>query len=85
MFTRIKQLVLLFGKKNSKNLKQVSGNIYSVFTNTVKDLEEVNSSVVEAMNKQQEIVNKAQIEGSELLIIKNNNQKLIDKINEFLK
>lgn len=75
----------MFGTKNNvAKLQQKSDNILNVFTQTVQDLTLVNGDVDQELEIRNEEIKRIQSEQDQLTIVKNNNQKMISKINTFI-
>jgi hypothetical protein len=65
-----------------QKLQKNSDKIVSVFTKTITDLSNVNQEVDDHLTSRDEEIKRIQEEKARLASIKENNQKMIDKLNK---
>lgn len=79
---------MFFNKKKEVNkieeLRQESNSIFNVFKQTLSGLTENNSKVDEEISQREEKIEMLQQENLALELIKQDNDKLISKISDFL-
>jgi len=81
----MKKLLSLLNPFNSVNaLKVKSDNIFNVFKNTMNDLSKVNSEIAQQVKSREDQINSLQEEVTTLVTIKTNNEKMVNKIQNFL-
>lgn len=81
----MKNLLSLLNIFNSvKALQTKSDNIFNVFKNTMNDLSKVNSEIAQQVKTREDQINSLQEEVTTLVTIKSNNEKMVNKIQNFL-
>lgn len=81
----MKKLLNLSNPFNSVSaLKIKSDNIFNVFKNTMNDLSKVNSEIAQQVKTREDQINSLQEEVTTLVTIKTNNEKMVNKIQNFL-
>lgn len=61
-------------------LKEKSSNILNIFTNTINELTEVNLEIEDSIDERNQKINELKEQESILSLLKENNQKMIDKL-----
>jgi hypothetical protein len=74
----------LLGISSIQTLQNKSNDILNVFTNTLKQLEDVNIQIESEITVKQDLINKTNTELNTLESIKNKNANMANKIGAFL-
>jgi hypothetical protein len=75
---------MLINKNTTKSLTAKSGKILMVFTDTLKQLKQVNNEIISIIEQKEEIITKEALEINELNSLKITNETISNKIESLL-
>ena len=75
---------MLINKNTTKSLTAKSGKILIVFTDTLKQLKQVNNEIISIIEQKEEIITKEALEINELNSLKITNETISNKIESLL-